>query len=113
MKGYKIFVGQEKYIARGDATFVMIKVESVSTECGVVDVLLPFFNNQLASIKFTGFFKKNNDDLCVDKILKAYNIHGSNFSKKIRIKEDEIHYEIIFSDDVIDKKIIRWADKWS
>ena len=114
MKGHEVLVEKETYIERGNASFVIIKIKNVSTECGIVDVLLSFFNDELVSIKYTGFLKKETDNtLCIDNILKKQGIYGSDFSKKILINEDRIHYDIIFSDDIIDRKIIRWSDKWS
>ena len=58
MKGYIVIVEKEKYIERGHATFTTIKIENVDTECGVVDVLPSFFNDELVSIKICWFFKQ-------------------------------------------------------
>lgn len=114
MKGYIVIVEKEKYIERGHATFKTIKIKNVDTECGVVDVLPSFFNDELVSIKYANFSNKRYDsNICLKKIMKRNNINGSNVSKEIFIREDRVHYDIMFSDDIIDIKIIKWADKWS
>lgn len=114
IKGYNIFVEKEKYIERGHATFTIIKIEKVSTVCGDVDVLLSFFNNELVSIKYieisSEIFDKN---ICMNAIMNDAGIHGSNFSRSFFIREGGYYYDVIFSDNILDKEIIKWANEWS
>lgn len=50
---------------------------------------------------------------CMSAIIENSVVDGSNITKEVLIENDGLHYDIIFSDDVIDRKIMRWAEKWS
>ncbi|VUS31134.1 hypothetical protein [Klebsiella spallanzanii] len=114
MKGYKVYVDKEKYFERGNATFSLVKIEGMSTKCGSVNILISFFNNELASIKYVGFSNKSTDKKkCMSAIIENDAIDGSNITKEVLMENDGLHYDIIFSDDVIDRKMTKWAEKWS
>ena len=114
IKGYNLLVENEKYIERGHATFAIIKIEKVSTACGNIDVLLSFFNDELVSIKYIGISSKMFDkNICVSAIMKGAGIHGSNISRKLFIRGDGYYYDIIFSDNILDREILKWANEWS
>ncbi|EBC3180976.1 hypothetical protein C0U30_23045, partial [Salmonella enterica] len=108
MKGYKVYVDKEKYFERGNATFSLVRIEGVNTKCGSVDILISFFNNELASMKYVGFSNKNTDKKkCMSAIIENDAVDGSNITKEVLMENDGLHYDIIFSDDVIDRKMTK------
>ena len=86
----------------------------METVCGSVDVILTFFNDELVSVKYVNISRQYiSSEICLDNIESKGEVDGSDVSIKTLLKENDIHYDIIFSDNVIDRKINKWVRKWS
>lgn len=111
---YKIVTKNTAYIKRENASFSIISIMKMETVCGSVDVILTFFNDELVSVKYVNISRQYiSSEICLDNIESKGEVDGSDVSIKTLLKENDIHYDIIFSDNVIDRKINKWVRKWS
>ncbi|MGX9741890.1 YdcD family protein [Pseudocitrobacter corydidari] len=103
-----------EYIKRGDASFSIISIMKMDTVCGSIDVILSFFNDELVSVKYVNVSRYHiSSGVCLNNISSKGEVYGSDVSIKTLFKENNIYYDIVFSDNVIDWKINKWVRKWS
>ena len=86
----------------------------MDTVCGSIDVILSFFNDELVSVKYVNVSRYHiSSGVCLNNISSKGEVYGSDVSIKTLFKENNIYYDIVFSDNVIDWKINKWVRKWS
>ena len=113
-QGDKFIIEEDQKVERGSARFTLAKVEKMDTNCGRIDVMFSFFNDELAYIKYIGISKeKIKSSICVKKSFSKENIYGDEILNQVIDNNDKIHYDIIFSDTIIEDKMNKWIGKWS